>query len=154
MFIRNAWYGAATPDETNAAGAGRPLARQVCGERMVRFRCPAGQVAALEDFCPHRGVPLSLGRVCDAELTTQIRVGQGRIFKEGRALLEQQQRNLAGQPQRELLKLNIDTGGVMSRRLIHRLLAAEAAAASAPSPAHGLRASASCAIRKRPVSAT
>jgi vanillate O-demethylase monooxygenase subunit len=68
MFIRNAWYVAATPDEIDPLGAGRPLARQVCGERMVLFRGPSGAVSALEDFCPHRGAPLSLGRVCDGEL--------------------------------------------------------------------------------------
>jgi vanillate monooxygenase len=358
MFIRNAWYVAATPDEIDPLGAGQPLARQVCGERMVLFRGPSGAVSALEDFCPHRGAPLSLGRVCDgelvcgyhglrmgcdgrtvampgqrvrgfpairawpvaeyagfvwvwpgdpalaspeqlpvlpwadgtgvkpgwayggghyeiacewrlmidnlmdlthetyvhadsigqpeidetpsqtrmvgdevitsrtmnaiqappfwqqalamnglptdqpvdrwqvchftppshvmievgvalagrggidapddakaativvdfitpetagsihyfwgmarrfraddAELTARIREGQGRIFSEDRAMLEQQQRNLAAHPRRELLKLNIDSGGVMSRRLIDRLLAAEAAAASAQIPA-------------------
>lgn len=58
MFVRNAWYVACTPDEI-AAG---PLGRTVCGERMVVWRAEGGAVAALEDFCPHRGAPLSLGR--------------------------------------------------------------------------------------------
>lgn len=30
---------------------------------MVFFRAEGGAVAALEDFCPHRGAPLSLGAV-------------------------------------------------------------------------------------------
>jgi vanillate O-demethylase monooxygenase subunit len=64
MFPRNAWYVACTPDEL----AERPLGRQVCGERLVLYRGPAGQVAALEDWCPHRGAPLSLGRVVDGRL--------------------------------------------------------------------------------------
>ena len=59
MYLRNAWYVACTPDEI-AAG---PLGRKVCGERMVLFRAEGGAVAALEDFCPHRGAPLSLGSV-------------------------------------------------------------------------------------------
>jgi vanillate O-demethylase monooxygenase subunit len=67
-------------------------------------------------------------RADDAELTARIRDGQGRIFDEDRAMLEQQQRNLAAHPTRELLKLNIDSGGVMARRVIERHLAAEAAA--------------------------
>jgi vanillate O-demethylase monooxygenase subunit len=61
---RNAWYVACTPDEIDA----RPLGRQICGERMVFFRDGPGRAAALEDFCPHRGAPLSLGFVRDGAL--------------------------------------------------------------------------------------
>jgi vanillate O-demethylase monooxygenase subunit len=64
MFLRNAWYVACTPDEF----AERPLGRTVCGERMVFYRDAAGAVAALDDFCPHRGAPLSLGSVCEGRL--------------------------------------------------------------------------------------
>jgi vanillate O-demethylase monooxygenase subunit len=64
MFPRNAWYVACTPDEID----GKPLGRTVCGERVVFFRGPEGRVAAVEDFCPHRGAPLSLGRVCEGKL--------------------------------------------------------------------------------------
>jgi vanillate O-demethylase monooxygenase subunit len=64
MFPKNAWYVAATPDEID----GKPLGRKVCNERIVFYRGPEGQVAALEDFCPHRGAPLSLGRVCEGKL--------------------------------------------------------------------------------------
>ena len=35
----------------------------IAGERLVLFRDAGGQVAALVDRCPHRGVALSLGRV-------------------------------------------------------------------------------------------
>lgn len=65
MFPRNAWYVAATPDEI---AADRPLGRTVCNERLVFYRGAEGQVHALEDFCPHRGAPLSLGRVCEGKL--------------------------------------------------------------------------------------
>jgi vanillate O-demethylase monooxygenase subunit len=64
MYPRNAWYVACTPDEF----AAKPLGRQVCGQRMVFFRGPGDQVAALEDWCPHRGAPLSLGRVVEGRL--------------------------------------------------------------------------------------
>lgn len=64
IWPRNAWYVACTPDEF----AEKPLGRQICGERMVFFRGLDGAVAALEDFCPHRGAPLSLGFVRDGAL--------------------------------------------------------------------------------------
>lgn len=64
MFLKNAWYVACTPDEL----AEKPLGRRICNERMVFFRGQDGVVAALEDFCPHRGAPLSLGFVRDGQL--------------------------------------------------------------------------------------
>jgi nitrite reductase/ring-hydroxylating ferredoxin subunit len=41
----------------------RPLAVTVSGISLVLFRDERGDVRALEDICPHRGVPLSRGRV-------------------------------------------------------------------------------------------
>ncbi|HQY07726.1 MAG: aromatic ring-hydroxylating dioxygenase subunit alpha [Burkholderiales bacterium] len=64
MFPKNTWYVACTPDDM----ADKPLGRQICGERMVFYRNADGQASALEDFCPHRGAPLSLGRVCKGQL--------------------------------------------------------------------------------------
>ena len=67
----------------------------------------------------------------DAALTAQIREGQGKIFAEDQEMLERQQQNLLAYPERKLLMLNIDTGGVQSRKVIDRLLAAEQAANAA-----------------------
>ncbi|MDF3835394.1 Rieske 2Fe-2S domain-containing protein, partial [Cupriavidus basilensis] len=64
MFLKNTWYVACTPDEL----AGKPLGRTICNEKMVLYRDSSGIVAALEDFCPHRGAPLSLGFVRDGQL--------------------------------------------------------------------------------------
>jgi vanillate O-demethylase monooxygenase subunit len=61
----------------------------------------------------------------NAELTANIREGQGKIFSEDLEMLELQQRNLLAHPTRDLLKLNIDAGGVQSRRVIERILAQE-----------------------------
>ena len=61
----------------------------------------------------------------DPSLTDQIREGQGKIFSEDLEMLERQQKNLSAFPERALLKLNIDTGGVQSRRVIDRVIAAE-----------------------------
>jgi phenylpropionate dioxygenase-like ring-hydroxylating dioxygenase large terminal subunit len=41
----------------------RPLARRLLGMPLVLFRDAGGQPAALLDRCPHRNLPLSLGRV-------------------------------------------------------------------------------------------
>ena len=59
MFIRNRWYVAAWDKEVS----GKPLARTICGEKVVLFRRGDGSAAALADFCPHRLAPLSLGTV-------------------------------------------------------------------------------------------
>jgi vanillate O-demethylase monooxygenase subunit len=63
-WIRNAWYVACTPDEI----AGKPLGRTICGQAMVIFSTPDGGVSALDDFCPHRGAPLSLGFIEGSQL--------------------------------------------------------------------------------------
>ena len=41
------------------------------------------------------------------------------------AMLESQQRNLNEQPNRHLMRLNIDMGGFESRRILERLVAEE-----------------------------
>lgn len=64
MFPKNAWYVACTPDEIDA----KPLGRTICGESMVFYRGAENRAVALEDFCPHRGAPLSLGYVEDGLL--------------------------------------------------------------------------------------
>ncbi len=64
MFLKNTWYVACTPNEIDE----KPLGRTICNERIAFFRGAQGKVAAVEDFCPHRGAALSLGRVSDGKL--------------------------------------------------------------------------------------
>ncbi|MBR9910128.1 MAG: aromatic ring-hydroxylating dioxygenase subunit alpha [Gammaproteobacteria bacterium] len=64
MFPKNTWYVACASDELDS----KPLGRRICNESMVFYRDGEGKVAALEDFCPHRGAPLSLGYVEDGLL--------------------------------------------------------------------------------------
>ncbi len=59
------WYVACQSPELGD----KPLARSVLGVPLVLFRGPGGAAAALLDRCPHRNVPLSLGKV----------VGQGAL---------------------------------------------------------------------------
>ena len=66
----------------------------------------------------------------DAALTDSIRQGQGKIFGEDMEMLQLQQENILRHPERKLLMLNIDAGGVQSRKILDRLLAAERAPAA------------------------
>jgi len=61
----NAWYAAAYDVEVRQA----LLARMVCGTKLVMFRRRDGSVAALEDACWHRLLPLSRGSLHDDEIT-------------------------------------------------------------------------------------
>jgi phenylpropionate dioxygenase-like ring-hydroxylating dioxygenase large terminal subunit len=62
-FLRNCWQVAAFANELDVAF----LARRILNEPLILFRAGNGDVAALEDRCPHRLVPLSSGhRVGDA----------------------------------------------------------------------------------------
>jgi len=64
MFLKNAWYVACMPAEIGD----KPLGRTVCKQPIVFYRGADGAACALEDFCPHRGAPLSLGRVIEGKL--------------------------------------------------------------------------------------
>ena len=61
----------------------------------------------------------------DEALTASIREGQGQIFSEDLEILERQQQNLDRFPDRHLLKLDIDAGGVQARRIIERTIKRE-----------------------------
>jgi len=64
VYISKTWYIAAEPQEINE----RPLARTVLGKPLVLFKTQSGKVVALDDRCPHRFAPLSLGRVVGENL--------------------------------------------------------------------------------------
>lgn len=58
-FIRNIWYVAAWKHEVSET----PVGRQVIGMPLVLWRRADGSCVAMEDRCPHRQAPLSMGRV-------------------------------------------------------------------------------------------
>lgn len=58
-FIRNAWYAACWADELQTA----PQAMTILGEQLAVFRTESGIAGAVEDCCPHRFAPMSLGTV-------------------------------------------------------------------------------------------
>jgi vanillate O-demethylase monooxygenase subunit len=57
-FPLNAWYVAAWSHEV---GKREPFGRTVCNQRMVLWRKADNSIAALEDMCWHRLLPLSMG---------------------------------------------------------------------------------------------
>ena len=64
MYLRNAWYVAAWDREI-----GRELrATTILGERIVMYRTRSGQAVALENACPHRKLPLSMGRLLEDQI--------------------------------------------------------------------------------------
>jgi vanillate monooxygenase len=62
----------------------------------------------------------------DRRLTASSREGQGKIFSEDLETLERRQNNILAHPERKLLKPNIDSGGVFSRRVIEKVRSSEA----------------------------
>jgi vanillate O-demethylase monooxygenase subunit len=59
MFAKNSWYVAAWADEIES----RPFARTLLNEPVVLYRGESGKVAAVEDRCCHRALPLRHGDV-------------------------------------------------------------------------------------------
>ena len=58
-FIRNAWYAACWSHELVTA----PQAKMILGEELAVFRTESGVAGAVEDCCPHRFAPISMGNV-------------------------------------------------------------------------------------------
>ncbi len=64
-FLKNVWYVALPSHEVTL---GKPVARKIMNEPVVFYRDSKGNVAAMRDICPHRGIPLSYGRVVNDQL--------------------------------------------------------------------------------------
>lgn len=59
-ILRNVWYVGGLTADVPKAGMKSVL---MLGEPVLLFRDEEGQVHAMKDICPHRGIPLSYGRV-------------------------------------------------------------------------------------------
>src|SRR5262249_30724984 len=64
MFLPNHWYVAANPGELGR----KPLARIILNEPVLLYRSEDGTPVALEDRCPHRRLPLSMGKLLDGDI--------------------------------------------------------------------------------------
>ncbi|GIX13354.1 MAG: 3-phenylpropionate dioxygenase [Paracoccaceae bacterium] len=63
--LRGHWYPVCRSAEL---GEGRPHGVRLLGERLVLWRDAAGRLSCVEDFCPHRGAPLSQGEVFEGNI--------------------------------------------------------------------------------------
>jgi phenylpropionate dioxygenase-like ring-hydroxylating dioxygenase large terminal subunit len=80
MFLRNYWYVAATDTEIGR----EPISRVILGEPIVFFRNEQGTPIAFEDRCPHRHLPLSMGKLVGDDL--QCRYHGLRFGTDGRCV--------------------------------------------------------------------
>jgi vanillate O-demethylase monooxygenase subunit len=81
-FVKNLWYVAAWSHEV---GADAPRGVRVIGEPIALYRRSDGTAVALEDRCPHRHAPLSLGRIEGDDLRCMyhgLRFGCDGVCKE------------------------------------------------------------------------
>lgn len=60
-YLRNVWYVAAWDNEIKP---GELFPRRLLDQPVLFFRDTAGRVQAIEDRCPHRFAPLSMGKLC------------------------------------------------------------------------------------------
>ncbi|HEX4635852.1 MAG TPA: aromatic ring-hydroxylating dioxygenase subunit alpha [Rhizomicrobium sp.] len=60
LFLRDLWY---MPALAKSLGPGQMRREMLLGEPVALGRLKSGELFALRDICPHRGVPLSAGRV-------------------------------------------------------------------------------------------
>jgi vanillate O-demethylase monooxygenase subunit len=63
-YLRNAWYVAAWSDDL---ADGQLLPRTILKQPVVLYRKSDGNVAALEDRCPHRFAPLHMGKIVNGD---------------------------------------------------------------------------------------
>ena len=63
-FIKNCWYAAGWSSQFKAL----PIAKTILNEEITIFRSLEGKIAALENRCPHRLLPLSAGKITQAGL--------------------------------------------------------------------------------------
>lgn len=65
MFLYNNWYMVAFDQDLKP---GEVLSRRVCNKPVALFRTADGTLAAVEDRCSHRAMPLSMGQVCGSNI--------------------------------------------------------------------------------------
>lgn len=64
-FLRNSWYAAAFSQELEETPL---LGRVILSRPLLLYRDVEGRAAAIANLCPHRFVPLSMGRLVDGQV--------------------------------------------------------------------------------------
>ncbi|KUJ82721.1 (2Fe-2S)-binding protein [Ruegeria marisrubri] len=63
--LRGQWYPVAKSVEIKGT---KPYGTRLLGEKIVLWRNREGQIQCIEDFCPHRGAPLSYGEIHEGNI--------------------------------------------------------------------------------------
>lgn len=63
-YLRNCWYVAAWADEVDR----EPLSRVICETPLVLYRTEEGKAVVLDNRCPHRFAPLSMGKLVGSDI--------------------------------------------------------------------------------------
>lgn len=63
--LRGQWYPVAKSVEVRST---QPYGAKLLGEKIVLWRDGAGKIRCIEDFCPHRGAPLSYGEIHEGNI--------------------------------------------------------------------------------------
>ncbi|MGR3661137.1 MAG: Rieske 2Fe-2S domain-containing protein, partial [Paracoccaceae bacterium] len=63
--LRGQWYPVAKAVEIKKS---QPYGTSLLGEKLVLWRNTSGKISCIEDFCPHRGAPLSYGEIHDGNV--------------------------------------------------------------------------------------
>src|ERR1700722_7637690 len=79
QFLRDLWY---MPALAKSVGAGQMRREMLLGEPVLVGRLKSGEAFALRATCPHRGVPLSAGRIL-ADNTVECSYHGWRFKKDG-----------------------------------------------------------------------
>ena len=77
LFLRDLWY---MPALASSLAPGQMRREMLLGEPVLLGRLKDGTLFALRDICPHRGVPLSAGRIIDGSVECPY---HGWRFKRG-----------------------------------------------------------------------
>ncbi|MEZ5751820.1 MAG: Rieske 2Fe-2S domain-containing protein [Paracoccaceae bacterium] len=63
--LRGFWYPVAKSVQVTGK---RPYGTMLLGQKIVLWRDQAGQIKCIEDYCPHRGAPLSYGEIHEGHI--------------------------------------------------------------------------------------
>jgi len=146
MFLRNCWYVAAMNDEVHRLLLMR---RVILGEPVLLYRKSDGTPVALEDRCPHRHAPLSMGRLVRGDFVECAYHGltfdgagkcvripaqdtippsaNVRAFLEDLKMIKGQQENLRLNPKAPRLNIATDSGGLLAKRIVDQMIEQERA---------------------------
>jgi vanillate O-demethylase monooxygenase subunit len=107
--------------DAGAVPAGTGDAKRGIGTRIINIITPQTPTSTLHFWAFARDFKLD-----DPSMTQYLADAVTTTFNEDKALIDDQQRNVDARPQQRMLDNNADSGVVLARRIVERLLAEEA----------------------------